>query len=366
MTALDGYFRERGVAIFNIAPGVATPARFTSAAEEHLATRRACGLFDFSFMASVEIRGRQSLAFLHRLQTRNLARLAPGRIAYTLMLREDGTVLNDTTVWCFGADHYALFTGHRDDLAHVHEVARGFEVTLTHRAGDHAVIAVQGVRAWPVLAQYIDGAPADVPYFGFWSASFQGQPCWIARIGYSGETGYEFIVNAAQASALWDALREAGTPMGLAECGFDAVNSLRVEAGHVLFNAELATAVTPRALGLLRLVDIYAYDFIGKSGLSLPSKTTPEIRLVGLIHLHHAKLSDATEAQTLIGDDPMSGVRITSACYSPLFQCVLALGFVRAQDAAPGTRMRLVQGASVTVARLPFYDPAKHLARRTR
>ncbi len=93
MTALNGYFLERGVAMFDI------------------------------------------------------ARLVPGRITDTLMLREDGTVLNDTTVWCFASDHYALFTGRRDDLAHAHEVARGFEVTLTHRAVDHAAIAVQGTKS---------------------------------------------------------------------------------------------------------------------------------------------------------------------------------------------------------------------------
>jgi glycine cleavage system aminomethyltransferase T len=74
-------------------------AAYTDAAEEHLATRRACGLFGFSFMGHFEIAGAGSRAFLDRLQTRNLAALAPGRIAYTLLLRADGTVFIDATVW---------------------------------------------------------------------------------------------------------------------------------------------------------------------------------------------------------------------------------------------------------------------------
>ena len=99
-------------------------AVYTDAAEEHLATRRSCGLFDFSFMSHFEIAGANARVFLDRLQTRNLAGLAPGRIAYTLLLRPDGTVFIDATVWCLAPDRYWLFTGRRSDFAFVAEAVR--------------------------------------------------------------------------------------------------------------------------------------------------------------------------------------------------------------------------------------------------
>ncbi len=354
MTALGEYFRQRGVATCGVAPGITTPAHFSSADTEHLATRRTCGLFDFSFMACVEIRGVQSLDFLHRLQTRNLARLAHGHIAYTLMLRADGTVLNDATVWRFAEGYFALFMGRRSDLAHVRAVSRGFDVTLTERSDDHAVLAVQGPNAWQTLTRCIGDAPRDLPYFGFWPASFQGAPCWIARIGYSGETGYEIILGAAHAPALWRALHAAGAT----ECGFEAINSLRIEAGHVLFSAELARPVTPAILGLSRLVDTYVIDFIG----NINSHKQPFLeRYRGLLI---DRMPAGADAGALIG--VFQGARITSACRSPILQRTIALGFVAAEHAAPGTRLRLAASLTATVARLPFYDPAKHLARRTR
>ena len=100
-------------------------AVYTDAVEEHLATRRACGLFDFSFMGHFEIAGDGARAFLDRLQTRNLAVLAPGRIAYTLLLRPDGTVFIDATVWCLAP---------RQVLA-LHRAAVGLRVRRRRRYG---------------------------------------------------------------------------------------------------------------------------------------------------------------------------------------------------------------------------------------
>ena len=126
-------------------------AVYTDAAEEHLATRRSCGLFDFSFMSHLEVAGANSRAFLDRIQTRNLAQLAPGRIAYTLLLRPDGTVFIDATVWCLAPDRYWLFTGRRSDFGFVAEAAQGAGVDLRDRSGEHAVLAVQGPHSARVL-----------------------------------------------------------------------------------------------------------------------------------------------------------------------------------------------------------------------
>lgn len=360
---LQSFFRERGVPLRELAPDTVNPARFSDAATEHLATRRTCGLFDFSFMGCVELSGRDSLAFLHRLQTRNLSRLAEGRLAYTLLLRPDGTVLNDATVWRLSAERYCLFVGCRADLAHVSSLAARHPVSLADRSADQAIIAVQGRRAWATIARCLTGVPAHLPYYAFATARFDDADCTVARLGYSGETGYELIVSVGLGAALWRALLDAGADYDIAECGFDAADSLRIEAGHILFSRELASPVTPCELGFTRLLDFYREPATGVAALYARRWHEPRQRLVGLM----IDEESAPPVSTIGGESalPVEGTaRPTSVCRSPIFGRLLGLGFVAAADRYPGTRVKLAGSGRARVARLPFYDPARYLARR--
>ena len=358
---LQQYFGMRGINLCELAPGVLTPQRFKDPAAEHLATRRAAGLFDFSFMACADISGPDSLAFLHRLQTRNLSPLRPGRIAYTLLLREDGTVLNDATVWAVDTGRYALFIGRRADLEHVRRTAKHFDVTISDRSDEHAIIAVQGPRSSAVVAACLNDMPARLSYFDCWSARFAGAACWVSRIGYSGELGYEIIVRTQDGPVLWEALRRVGAPHGLMECGFDAVDSLRIEAGYLLFAHELAIPVTPFELGLSRLVDMYPIDFIGLFELRRLRWQQPAKRLVGLL----PEIAQDADLDSLAASSAGTATLtvITSLCRSPLFNCVLGLGYVAATDRHPGSPVRIAGNIPARVARLPFYDPGRRLPR---
>jgi aminomethyltransferase len=361
VTSLQRYFEQRGIAQVELAGRLATPVRFTDPVSEHLATRHAAGLADFSFVASIEITGRDSLIFLHHLQTRNLARLPPGRLAYTLMLRRDGTVLNDATIWCLGKERYGLFTGRRSDFDHVCALAAGFSVSIADRSVEHAVIAVQGVQAWPIISRCLSGLPAGLPYYSFTDSRWQGAACRVARIAYSGETGYELITDAMYAPGLWRALLAAGTDYDLAECGFDAIDSLRIEAGHILFTRELAMAVTPFELGLGRLLDFYRDADPGMDALRRMRWQAPRQCLVGLLLDEVDTLVPYVTACILPGT-----ARLTSSCISPIFGRRIGLGFVTVANRHPGTRVEVAAGVSARVARLPFYDPAKILPRRMR
>lgn len=367
MTAapLRHHFDQRRVPVYSPVPGVAVPKRFTDPAAEHLATRRAAGLFDFSFMGCAEIAGEQAFDCLDHLQTRNLAALGPGGIAYTLLLREDGSVLNDATVWNLGENRYALFTGRPDDLAHVERLAAPYSVSVTGRSGDHAVLALQGPGAGRILRECL--APEvlpELPYYGFASIASRRSPCWLARIGYSGAGGYELIASPDAAVGWWERIVAVGKPHGLAECGFEAADTLRIEAGHLLFAHELAGPVMPSELGLQRLVESYGRDFCGAAACTRASRR----RLVGLLPYSHDGLT-REQLMAAVGAAPIqlrAGTAIlTSACYSPIFEKYLALGYVDAEDRYPGTVVSLNEKMSARVARLPFYDPAKFLARRT-
>ena len=327
-------------------------AVYTDAAEEHLATRRACGLFDFSFMGHFEIAGAGARAFLDRLQTRNLSALAPGRIAYTLLLRPDGTVFIDATVWCLARDRYWLFTGRRSDFAFVAPAAGQAGVALSDLSGANAVIAVQGPESARVLARHL-GAPPELAYFGFREARPGGVPVTIGRLGYSGELGYEVIVPTDAAGTLW---RELATDAR--ECGFDAANSLRIESGYILFTNELAVPVTPLEIGLERLVSFDRCAFVGSEALRALRSCDPERRLVGIEGFARRDASSL---------DGIPRADVTSRVRSPTFDGELALGYGPVEAAVPGTLVAISiaeGGAEVgRICRLPFYDPGRVLPR---
>jgi aminomethyltransferase len=359
-TALGEFLSTRSTATLTLAPGIATPRRFSGARSEHLATRAAAGLFDFSFMGCAEIAGAACLSFLNSIQSRALDELRPGRIAYTLLLRDDGTVLNDATVWHLAGDRYWLFIGRRGDLEPVARSAENFDVTLRDLSRQHAVIALQGAASRSILERCFDRKHlAPLYYYGFTALDFAGSECRLARIGYSGETGYELVIADAAAPALWQALLAAGANSGLLECGFDAIDSLRIEAGHILFARELALPVTPLELGLARFVDFYRTPLRGARALQAQRWRGPRRRLVGLL-----PAADAASDQDLPECIASGAAVMTSACWSPLYARCLGMGFVAAADAYPGTRVSLSCGMRAQVARLPFYDPGRSLPRR--
>jgi aminomethyltransferase len=283
---------------------------------EHLATRRAVGLFDFSFMGVYEFDNHSEL---HALQTRNLDTLVPGQIAYTLLLKPDGAVLIDATVWRIDAERFWLFAGKR--------AAYGGR----DRSGEFAILALQGPASGRILAKLIGrDTVLALKYFHFIQRSVL-----VGRIGYSGELGYELLVPADEEPALRHRLLHLGAGDGLRECSWAAADSLRIESGFVLFDREVDGKANPRELGLDRLA----------AGRTFPLTR----RLVGL--------------QVLLqpGGADLPAAHITSACVSPTLGGTIGLGYV-APTVATGSLVR-IDDRVARVTALPFYDPDRRRPR---
>ena len=364
---LDQCFKSRRIAAVDFAAGVSTPLLFSDARREHLATRRSAGLFDFSFMSCMAIRGAQSLDLLERIQVRDLRRLAAGSIAYTLMCREDGTVIDDATVWCRAAGDYWLVAGVGVARTHVERIAAGYDAEVIDRSASQAVLSLQGPASFRILQRVLPSFDiATLPYFRFRNFALVDTSLCLARVGDGGELGYELVVAAKAGPALWQRLVAAGAPQGLLECGFAAGDSLRIEAGHLLFGGGLA--VTPFELGLGRLVRRDGARFLGAAALSALRFAAPRWRLAGLLP---AGRGDADQAAPLAAADIAAGFASIRAgvahlhygCTSPILDRPIGLGFVAEADRHPGTRVALADGRTARVARLPFYDPAKTLPR---
>jgi aminomethyltransferase len=288
-----------------------------SAAEEHLATRRAAGLFDFSFMGLYEFQGKREL---QSLQTRDLDALVPGQIAYTLLLKDDGAVLIDATVWRLDAERFWLFTGKR--------AAYGGR----DRSGEFAILALQGPASGRLLARLVGkDTLLSLKYFHF----LEKERLVLGRLGFSGELGYELLVPADDEPALRHRLLHLGAGDGLRECSWAAADSLRIESGYVLFDREVDGSANPRELGLERLAPGRTFEMKRK--------------LVGLGILDEPGRTDLPFAQ------------VTSECFSPMFDRTLALGFVA--SAAANAALVRADGRSARLTALPFYDPERRRPR---
>ncbi len=351
--SLDQWFASRRVALLDLPTGGRVPRRFGDPAAEHRATRTRAGLFDFSFMGAWDFNGAAGCAALARMQTRNLRALPVGRIAYSLLLDEHGAVVIDATVWRLGADAYRLFTGRPSDAARIARLCATFGVQPADRCGADAVIALQGPASAAVLARIIGRAAVEaLPYFGFIDAVAGGHAVRIGRLGYSGELGYELLVERARGQALWELLQAAGEDAGIAECGFEAADTLRIESGYVLFTHELAANATPRELGLERLVDASHGPFVGREALRRARFSPPARRLVGLELGASGAPSYAVRRRAAL----------TSACVSPTFGAAIGMGFVEPSVATGGVAYT-DDGRRAIVRRLPFYDAPRRRPR---
>ena len=247
------------------------PVQYRSILEEHKAVRRAAGLFDVSHMGEVDVQGPEAARFLNHVVTNDVAKLYPGRVLYSPMCYPTGGVVDDLLVYMKGADDYFLCinAGNIDqDLAWIRAQAAGFDVRITDRCADYALLAVQGPQA-AAIVQSLTGAKLGlVRYYHFSGATVAGVHCLASRTGYTGEDGFELYHAAADANALASALLAAGAPHGLELAGLGARDSLRLEAGYPLYGHEITAEITPLTAGLGWTVKLdKGADFIGRTAL---------------------------------------------------------------------------------------------------
>jgi len=298
------------------------PVHYGSQIDEHHAVRRDAGMFDVSHMRVVDIHG-AARDFLRYALANNVDKLkTPGKALYSCMLEQHGFVVDDLIVYFLAEDHFRLVVNAATadkDIAWLAKLGEthGFGVALAPRS-DVAIIAVQGPNArdkvWRALPMS-EAATRDLRPF---SAVEIRDDLFIARTGYTGEDGFELIVPAQRAAAVWSALHDEGvTP-----CGLGARDTLRLEAGMNLYGQDMDETVTPLESGLAWTVDLAsARDFVGKTALTT---SHPRRQLIGLVAIGSGGvLRPHQKVVAREGDG-----EITSGTYSPTLGTSLALARV--------------------------------------
>ncbi len=336
------------------------PILFTGIVEEHLHTRSSCSLFDVSHMGRLELRGPDAQPLLDRLVTRNLARVAPGQAAYAHMCREDGGILDDVLVYRYD-DHWMVVcnASNREKIvAWIRAHLTGRNVELLDRTEQTAMIAVQGPRAIPLLDAMLPVKASELKRYRFTTGDFMGMRYTLSRTGYTGEDGVEVIVPAPAAEMAYnfiqgeDSLRRQVKPAGLG-----ARDTLRLEAAMPLYGHELTEDIDSISAGQDWCVHL-DHDFIGVEALRRVKEHGPARRLVGL---ELAGKRIARQGADILADNRPAGV-VTSGTMSPTLGKSIAMGFVAAELAAPGSAVRIDLRGRVEEARvvpLPFYKLPK-------
>ncbi|MET9342890.1 MULTISPECIES: glycine cleavage system aminomethyltransferase GcvT [unclassified Nonomuraea] len=263
------------------------PLRYGSESAEHKAVRERAGLFDLSHMGEIFVTGPQAGEALDYALVGHLSVLAPGRARYTMIVNEQGGVLDDLIVYRLADDEYMVVANASNYpmvAERLTERAEGFDAVVDDRSDQYALIAIQGPRAQEILATLTDADLAGLKYYAGLPGTVAGAEALIARTGYTGEDGFELFVANADAVALWHALAKAGEPYEIMPAGLSSRDTLRLEAGMPLYGNELGVSLTPFDAGLGRVVKFdKPGDFVGRAALEQVKDVPPRRRLVGLV-----------------------------------------------------------------------------------
>lgn len=332
------------------------PLKYGSELEEHRAVREGVGIFDLSHMGEIDVTGPEAAAFLDYALISSLSTLAAGKAKYSMIVAEDGGILDDLITYKFADDHF-MVVPNAANTATVWEAftqrAADFDVQLRNDSEAVALIAVQGPGALAVLKELLDGDPTDYPYYsGAWNKLGNAE-VFVARTGYTGEDGFELFCKNEDTAKVWGAVIPHGTP-----CGLASRDSLRLEASMPLYGHELTTQITPVEAGMGRAFAKKEADFVGKDALT---GREPQVVIAGLTSKERRAAREGAEV-FLAGGGDGEGARIgvvTSGQPSPSLGYPIALAHIDPAHAEVGTDVEVdIRGRRYpfTISATPFYS----------
>ena len=337
--------------------GYEMPVQYpTGIIAEHQAVRTRVGLFDVCHMGELEVRGPQALDLVQHVTTNDAAKLAIGQAQYAVICREDGGCVDDCIVYRF-EDVYMIVVNasNKDkDRDWIWHHADKFDVELTDKTDEVALIAIQGPRAQKVVTPLTDTVLDQIGYYHFGTGNVAGVPAVISRTGYTGEDGFELYINVRDAVKLWRSLMNAGAAEGIIPAGLGARDSLRLEMGYALYGNDIDDKHTPLEAGLGWVTKLDKPNFLGKAALVQQKAAGVRKRLVGFMLDERGFPRHGYEVRY----NREAAGEVTSGTVSPSLEQGVGLCYVPTEAARPGTKIEVVVRAKpvpATVTRPPFY-----------
>lgn len=332
------------------------PVQYTGILDEHRSVREGCGVFDISHMGEFLVTGPGAAAWLEGLLTNRVARLAVGEAQYTLMLNERGGVIDDLIVYRIKDGEFLLIV----NAAKIDEDAAWMQgrladgVRFENLSDQYTALAVQGPKA-PEIFERLFGKPLpsernrvlELP-----GAAGASLPAYAVTTGYTGETGFELVVPAAEAAATWDSLLAAGVK----PCGLGARDTLRLEMCYPLNGSDLSPEHSPLEAGLGFFVDLEKGDFVGREPL-VSQKTSGLTRRLAAIRVEEKSPPIRPHYGVVAGGEIVA--ETSSGALSPSLGCGIALAYLPFALAKVGQPLEIeVRGRRyrASVVKKPFYQ----------
>ena len=345
------------------------PVQYTSITDEHLAVRKAAGIFDISHMGEVTVSGAGAEAFLNSVLTNDVCKLAAGEGQYTLMCNERGGVIDDLYAYKLSDGVYFLIINASridPDVAWLQSQASRFsgDLDLTDASHNYAAIAVQGPRVKEFINAVIPGASSsamrvaavtDLKKNQIGGFKFGTSGVLVSRTGYTGEDGFEIVGSDEAIQRLWDQCLALGQPFGLKPAGLGARDTLRTEVCYPLYGHELDESTTPIEAGVGFFVSLDKGEFNGRAVLAEQKARGVKKKCVAF------KMTDKSAPPRPHYPIWANGApvgEVVSGTQSPSLNLGIGMGYVPPEWAAPGTIIEIeIRGkrAPAVVVSKPIY-----------
>lgn len=354
-TALHDWHASHGGRMVDFA-GWHMPVQYSSIVDEHHSVRNQVGLFDIAHMGRLWFSGPEAISFLDAAVTNHVARMTPGMVRYSLVCRDDGGILDDILIYRF--DSEILLVVNASNRAKIVDWLRkdlpGRNVEMTDLTEQTCMAAVQGPQAVALLQPLTSLDLGGMKYYSARQGQVLGIDAVVSRTGYTGEDGFEIIVPNDQGERLWSTLvNGTGTAVPMC-CGLGCRDTLRLEAAMPLYGHEMDESVDPITAGLAFGVKLDKGEFVGKEAILAAKARTDRPQRVGL-RLEGKRI--ARQGAELFAAGRRIG-HVTSGTFSPTLEQSIAMGYVSADCASPGTELEVdIRGKRepARIVPLPFY-----------
>jgi len=325
--------------------------------KEHVGTRTAVSLCDLDYMGEFMIEGPDALAVVQHLSTNDYAGKPVGSIRYTAMCDDAGNMIDDCTVWRTGEQEFMIVSGDEEDFAWIESNVQAFDVSVRNITSEHTTLALQGPSSAAVMRKLTSHDLETLRYYRFVEATVAGVDCLLARMGYTGEFGYELHFRPEHGAHVWNETMAAGADFGIVPLGQTALESLRQEAGYLLVGNDHDKTTNPLEAGIGFAVKLDKPDFNGKAALTRIAREGLKRSMVWFdIPSDHV----AHTGDPVLFDDQQIG-QVTSGSYSPSRQRGTAMAYVAAGHAIPGLTYTIETDGvrhDATLSLMPLYDPS--------
>lgn len=263
--------------------GFMMPIQYSSITEEHNAVRHAVGMFDVSHMGEIFVIGPDAEKFVNHIFTNEIRGFEPGKVLYGMMLHPDGGVVDDLLVYReFEPDHFLLVVNAANidkDYEWILAQTAGYDVKVVNDSDNWGQIAVQGPGAEKVVTEVLGLAEAaELTFYTYYEAQWNGHRMVVSRTGYTGEDGFELYTTCEDIKEIWKKLLDNE----VVPCGLGCRDTLRFEAGLPLYGDELSDTITPIEAGLGMFCKLDKEEFIGKDVVAKQKAEGTERKLVGI------------------------------------------------------------------------------------